>query len=135
MKALIRGDRTRALGTVLGLIALIALFGGMLFMILAYRGQLVGLKHVIYSRCNQRTGYDTANHESIGADVRYYRSQLRQTLQNRPEADALILAFPKDQRPALRATEQRNISDLRDALTSKEHAYSAGVIGSCSKFK
>lgn len=135
MKALVNGERNGSVGTVLSLAALIALLAGSLFLTLAYRGQLVALKHVIYTRCNDRIGYDQANHASVGADVTYLRSQLAETLRQRPAAQVLIDAFPSAQRPALREAERHGIADLRTALAAKERAYAAGVIGSCRKFR
>lgn len=87
----------------------------------------------VHTRCETRIRYDRANHESVGADVTYLQAQLDQEKQNRPEVHTLIMSFPPDQRPVLRATEKAGRQSLKAALAEKRKAFAAGVIGTCSQ--
>jgi len=124
MRALLRGERTASPLVMGALAALFLMAVTMLILAAGYRNQFFNLKNVIYHRCSQRTGYDTANHESVGADVQLYRSLLDQAEKN-------AAAVPARYREAERMQQDA----IRKALATKEHAYAVGVIGSCNVYK
>ena len=134
VRALLNGERNGSPLQVLALVALVALLAGSFALTFAYRGQLIGLKHVIYGRCQQRLAYDQANHTSIGADVRLDKVTLRLNAKERPQVRELIHAFPRPERPLLRQVQRDDLRALRAALAEKQRAFAQGVIGNCSKF-
>lgn len=108
----------------LGYLSTVIVAVAALVLAVGYRDQFHNLKHVIYTRCQQRDAYDTAQHESTATDIRLYQDLLAQAAQTRQ-----LTA------PELRKYADAQTQILRDALTGKQHAYAAGVIGSCNAYR
>lgn len=108
MRALLRGERSVAPITMAALVGLFAMAVTVLILAAGYRNQFVHLKHVIYTRCQQRDTYDRAAQHARGAQRDWFEAQIAEERGNK-----FIDSRLRQERIA---AAQRAISGLNGAL-------------------
>lgn len=120
---------------IVGIAAILAIAASSALLGWSYKDQLSELRQTIYQRCQQRSGYDQANHEAVGGQLAYLRSQKQRARLNATTTRDLIHTFPPALRPGLRAAQREQTRALNEAVRTFRHAYDSGVISNCAVYR
>lgn len=118
-----------------GIAAILAIAASSALLAWSYKDQLTELRSTIYHRCQQRTGYDESNHEAVGGQLAWLKSQRQRARLNASTNEALIRTFPPDLRPGIRTAQVEQRAALDKAISTFQHAYDSGVISNCSVYR